>query len=80
VLDQTTGVATTIVPMAYPAAAPNPRISAMKFEAESGQLFGYLKSDNGTFLAKIDPVTGAVTIIGAATVSGMDGIAWGVRR
>jgi hypothetical protein len=39
-----------------------------------------VKSNTGTYLAKIDPVTGAVTLVGAATDNGMDAIAWGPRR
>jgi hypothetical protein len=79
VLNQVTGAATRLTSMAYPP-SPDPRVSAMKFQPETGQLFGNFKSGSATFLVKIDPATGAVTVVGAATINGMDAMAWGMRR
>jgi hypothetical protein len=80
VLDQTTGRATLVVRMAYPATAPGARISSMDFEPQSGELVGFMKSDAGTFLTTIDIATGVVTTIGNRTINGLDAITWGMRR
>jgi hypothetical protein len=79
-MNQTTGVATVIVPMTYPEPDEFPRISAMDFHPDTGELFGTLKSDVGTFLVRIDIVTGVVTIVGNATVNGLDAVTWGPSR
>jgi len=78
-LNQTTGAATTLVPLIYPAIG-DARISSMDFDPATGELFGFVKSDNGTFLVKVDVTSGVVRIVGAGTVSGMDAIAWGPAR
>jgi hypothetical protein len=79
-MNQTTGVATVIVPMTYPEPDEFPRISAMDFHPDTGELFGTLKSDVGTFLVRIDIVTGVVTSVGNATVNGLDAVTWGPSR
>ena len=65
VLDQTTGAATTILPIAYPP-LNFPRFSSMKFQADTSDLFGFIKTNggNGTYLARMDITTGVVTLIG----------------
>ena len=54
----------------------------MKFQPDTGVLFGYMKTNNsnGTYLVKIDIVTGAVTIVGARALDGLDAVTWGPRR
>jgi hypothetical protein len=79
VLDQITGAATTLAPLIYPNIG-FPRMSSMDYQPGTGELVGFLKSDAGTFLASVDAVSGVVTIIGAATVNGLDAIAWGPPR
>jgi hypothetical protein len=89
VLDQTTGVATLLVPLIYPAipgSAGFARINSMDFQPDTGELRGFIKGggfsggSGTTFLAKIDLISGVVTIVGAATVDGLDAIAWGPPR
>jgi hypothetical protein len=81
VLDQTTGRATIIVPMRYPAIPGGPRISSMDFRPDTGELFGTMRGNGGTsYLTKIDIATGVVTIIGARTVDGLDALTWGPQR
>ena len=89
VLDQITGVATVVVPMTYPFPRGDfPRISSMDFQPDTGELFGFLKVDVetdvgtvvGSFLVKVDAISGVVTIVGARTVDGLDAIAWGPAR
>ena len=80
VLDQTTGVATVLVPLTYPFPNDFPRVSSMDFQRDTGELFGFIKSDVGTFLVKVDVVSGVVTTVGPATLNGMDAIAWGPMR
>jgi hypothetical protein len=80
VLDQTTGVATVLVPLTYPLPNDFPRISSMDFQPDTSELFGFLKSDVGTFLVKVDAISGVVTIVGARTVEGLDATSWGPAR
>jgi hypothetical protein len=81
VLNQTTGVATVLVPLIYPASVGRgPRISSMDFQPDTGELFGYVKADGGTFLVKVDVTSGVVSVVGARSVSGLDAIAWGPQR
>jgi hypothetical protein len=81
VLDQTTGRATVIVPMQYPAIGGQPRISSMDFRPDTGELYGTFRGNGGTsYLAKIDIATGVVTIIGARTIDGLDALTWGPQR
>jgi hypothetical protein len=80
VLDQTTGVATVLVPLTYPAGV---RINSMDFQPDTGELFGFAKaggSTGATFLVKVDIVSGVVTIVGARTINGLDAITWGPPR
>src|SRR5262249_54909817 len=53
VLDQTTGRATVLVHLTYPPLG-FPRIGSMDVQPDSGELLGFMKSDGGTFLARID--------------------------
>jgi hypothetical protein len=84
VLDQTTGVATVLVPLTHPFPNDFPRITSMDFQPDTGELFGFLKVDVGTvvgsFLVKVDAISGVVTIVGARTLDGLDAIAWGPGR
>jgi hypothetical protein len=80
VMNQATGVATVIVPMTYPTPDEFPRVSGMDFQPDTGELVGILKSDVGTFLVRIDIVTGVVTTVGSATVNGLDAATWGPGR
>jgi hypothetical protein len=52
----------------------------MDFQPDTGELVGILKSDVGTFLVRIDIVTGVVTTVGSATVNGLDAATWGPGR
>ena len=72
-------MASVLVPLTYPGIG-FPRISSMDFQRDTGELFGFIKSDSGTFLAKVDVISGVVTIVGARTVNGLDAIAWGPQR
>jgi hypothetical protein len=88
VLNQATGAATVLVPLIYPVIPGSTgfsRINSMDFQPDTGELFGFLKSGGfssggKTFLAKIDAVSGVITLVGAATVNGMDAITWGPPR
>jgi hypothetical protein len=81
VLDQITGLASVVAQIGYPFPDHEfPRISSMKFRPETSELFGFMKSDLGTFLVRIDSTTAVVTPIGAATVNGFDAITWGPSR
>jgi hypothetical protein len=84
VMNQTTGRASLLVPLSYPIIGSGfSRISSMKFQPATTDLFGFLKSGGfspgQTFLARVDVTTGVVTTVGAATISGLDAIAWGPR-
>lgn len=85
-LDQTTGVATTVVPMGFPplSVTNNPRINTMDVHPLTGELYGSLNNKvvgsglSGTpenYLVKLDPATGNVAILGP-TVGGLDALAF----
>ncbi len=81
VLDQTTGLASVVALMVYPFPDNEfPRISSMKFRPETNELFGFMKSDLGTFLVRVDSTTAVVTVIGNTAVAGLDAITWGPSR
>jgi hypothetical protein len=79
-LNQATGVSQVIVNLTYPPGSGFARIASMDFHPETGELFGFMKSDLGTFLVKIDIQTGVVTPVGGATIEGLDAIVWGPSR
>jgi hypothetical protein len=81
VLNQTTGLASVVALMGYPFPDREfPRISSMKFRPETNELFGFMKSDLGTFLVRVDSTTAVVTLIGNTAVPGLDAITWGPSR
>lgn len=76
-LDQTTGLATPIHPMTYPAPlTAAARASAMEFNPGSGQLVAIIKDAGATYLGTIDINTGNVTVIGNTGQAGLDGMAF----
>jgi len=87
VLDQATGHASVLVRLIYPTGLTRPRVSSMKFQPDTGELFGIMKTNDfgkrintGTYLVKIDVASGVVTIVGARTLDGLDGLVWGPSR
>ena len=78
-LDQTTGVATLVCPLLFPANIEFPRINAMDFQPDTGILFASLTAAGGIgspkYLSKINTTTGEVTIIGE-TVDGLAALAF----
>ncbi|MCB1032873.1 MAG: hypothetical protein KDD47_03455, partial [Acidobacteria bacterium] len=82
-LDQASGEATEILPMSYPGEFFFPRVNSMDFRPDTEELFAFLVGDFGgtpIFLVRVDPTTGAVTVVGGQTVNGLDAIAWGPPR
>ena len=79
-LEQSHGTATVVAPLHFPPPADNrPRINAMDFQPDTGEVFAVLEDGSArafeTYLATINPITGEVTIIGR-TVDGLDALAW----
>jgi len=73
-LDQATGVATLLASLGFPGGQVFPRVNAMDFDPATGTLYAAVRRDFANYLATIDPVTGAVTSIGASQ-NGLDALA-----
>jgi DNA-binding beta-propeller fold protein YncE len=73
-LDQTTGTATLLAALGFPAGQVFPRVNAMDFDPATGTLYAAVRRDFANYLATIDPITGAVSAIGATT-NGLDALA-----
>ena len=79
-LDPVTGLATLVANLIFLPPADNfPRINSMDFHPATGVLYAILNDGFGgspeNYLATIDVVTGAVTIVGQSA-GGLDGLAW----
>ena len=87
-LDQTTGQATLVAPLAFPdlgVTPDDPRINALDFQPSTGTLFAALNAGFGpsdpdpaepaNYLATVDTTTGAVTLVGPS-VDGLDALAF----
>jgi hypothetical protein len=73
-LDQTTGAATQVALLGFPFGQVFPRVNAMDFDPDTGTLYAAVRRDFANYLATVDPVTGAVGMIGASQ-NGLDALA-----
>jgi hypothetical protein len=78
-LNQTTGVATQVCPLVFPANIEFPRINAMDFQPGTDILFASLTTAEGIgspkYLCTVNTTTGEVTIVGE-TVNGLAALAF----
>lgn len=73
-LDQNTAVASYLATLGFPGGQVFPRVTALDFDPATGTLYAAVRRDFANYLATIDPLTGAVTSIGAS-VNGLDALA-----
>jgi hypothetical protein len=73
-LDQTTGAATQLALLGFPFGQVFPRVNAMDVDPDTGTLYAAVRRDFANYLATVDPVTGAVSLIGGSQ-NGLDALA-----
>jgi DNA-binding beta-propeller fold protein YncE len=73
-LNQSTAVASYLATLGFPAGQVFPRVTALDFDPATGTLYAAVRRDFANYLATIDPLTGAVSSIGAS-VNGLDALA-----
>jgi MYXO-CTERM domain-containing protein len=73
-LDQTTGAAAQVALLGFPFGQVFPRVNAMDFDPDTGTLYAAVRRDFANYLATVNPVTGAVTMIGGSQ-NGLDALA-----
>ena len=82
-VDTSTGTATFVRNLVFPAGLTSPRFASMDLDPTTGELWGIVKSGGGgtaaSYVATLDTASGAVTLIGQS-VANLDASAWFSNR
>jgi hypothetical protein len=73
-LDPLTGAATQLALLGFPLGQVFPRVNAMDYDPATGTLYAAVRRDFANYLATVNPVTGAVSMIGGSQ-NGLDALA-----